>query len=428
MARTDLRLWLGCLLGSLTLTLVCTQCSLFERGENHVADIGDVDEAVHAAEKELKMISLGMLQVPFTQEQRESIALETITPKRHALQEQRTVYGKILPNEQHYAHVVTQLSGGVKEVLKQKGDPVKAGEPLAWLNSPQLADGVTVYLAALHQRDVAERNLEREERLYQQQLVAEGALIDAANKATQQRMEVVFAEQKLCGLGLTELQVAQLPNAAPSTWRQVALVAPFDGVVLDRDLVVGEWVSAEHPAFTIVDLNTVWAELELPVSMLESVKIDKTLALYDMLSRDYAKGKVIYISPRLNQENFTVHVVAEVDNHSKKWRLGSSIEAELLFGEKEAVLTLPRTAIQRIDGQEVVFVEAPGGFSVRPVEVGNCDTKCVEILGGLCDDDHCVADNTFILKSQLVLRESEEEEKREKDDENDAKDQKEGTQ
>ena len=102
-------------------------------------------------------------------------------------------------------------------------------------------------------------------------------------------------------------------------------------------------------------------------------------------------------------------MLVELDNHAGKWRLGSVVEAEVVIVDKEVPLTVPKTAIQRVEGQEIVFVEAEGGFAVRPVEVGVCDAHCVEILDGLCEGDRCVADQTFILKSQLVLQEEREE-------------------
>lgn len=395
----------------LSLTLFCTQCSFFEEKKTNVAleeaDLEGEASLIKAAEEEA-LTSLSLLHVPFTQEQREAIALEMVAPVRRMLHQQLSVYGKILPNEQHYAHVVTKLSGIVREVHKQRGDAVQANELLALLDSPELAESVAVYIAALHQRDVAERNLLREERLYQQQLIAENTWIQALSEAKQRKLEVAFAEQKLLSLGLTTSQVEQLPTTPPSSWRQMTLNAPLDGVVLERDLVVGEWISAQHPAFTIANLNTVWAKLEVPVIAMESIALGKTIGLYDLLSREHVMGHVIYVSPSLNKENFTVHVIAEVDNSSKKWRLDSSVEAELFMGAKEA-LTIPRTAIQRVEGQEVVFVEAESeaGFAVRPVEVGMCDCHFAEVLGGLNEEDRFVVDQTFILKSQLVLREEE---------------------
>lgn len=349
----------------------------------------------------------GTVHIPLTQEQREALQVKTALPMLRLMQEKRTVFGTILPNQQHYAHVATQLSGMVRQVHKQRGDTVYAHEPLAVLESPELADAVSAYLAALHQRDVGQAQLVRQERLYQKQLIAENAWIEAVNQAKQQRMEVLFAEQKLCGLGLTAAQVAQLPNIPAEKWHQVVLYAPFDGVVLERDLVAGEWVSTQHPAFTIANLNTVWAELELPVVAMGSMALDTLMTLRDSLSGKEGQGRVIYMSPSLNRENMTVQVLAELDNRSKTWRLGSFVEAELATGEKEAPLTLPRTAIQRIEGQEVVFVEVDEGFIARPVEVGVTDTYFVEIVSGLSPEDRCAVDQTFVLKSHMVLQEEE---------------------
>lgn len=347
------------------------------------------------------------MHIPLTQEQRDGLKVETAAPQLKGMKQQRTVFGTIKPNEQRYAHVVTQLSGVVRQVYKQRGDITYAQEPLALLESPELADAVASYLAAMHQRDVADARLEREKRLYERKLIAENAWIEAANQAKQNRLEVLFAQQKLCGLGLTESQVAQLASSPPGQWHRLILHAPFDGVILERDLVVGEWVSTQHPAFTVANLDTLWAELEVPVGAMLEMRLNTPLTLRDTLSDREGEAKVIYINPSLNRENMTVQVLAELDNRSHTWRLGDWVEAELPVGEKEALLTLPRTAIQRIDGQEVVFVETDAGFTVRPVEVGIADAQCVEIISGLSQEERVATSQTFTLKSHMVLQEEE---------------------
>ena len=108
---------------------------------------------------------------------------------------------------------------------------------------------------------------------------------------------MVFAEQKLQGLGLNSEQIAELPHTPPSSWRQIALNAPLKGEVLERDLVVGEWVSAQHAAFTIADLDTVWAQLEIPVLAMESIALEKFLVVVDLLSREHAAGKLFISVP-----------------------------------------------------------------------------------------------------------------------------------
>lgn len=389
------RLWRCMLLSSLS--LICLQCS----------------SSKDIAETPLSDTELGEQQevhIPLSEVQRASFHGAIVTPQPYALKQLRPVFGKVGANQERYAHVVLPLSGRVRAVYAQCGDKVHAGQPLALLDSPELSEAVANYVKATHEHETAQQNLTREERLFAKRLIAENTLRNARALATEKQLQMRCDEQKLFALGLSGPQVASILKAPSSTWNEFVLTAPLNAEVLERDLVVGEWVSAQHGAFVVADLDSVWAGLQLPVTAVKWVKLGSDLDVIDLMTHEAGTGKVVYISPSLNQENMTVDVVLELDNHARQWHLGACIEAQLAAEEKKAELTLPLTALQRVDGKDVVFVEGDEGFFVKAVELGCKDAQRVEILAGVDANDACLAENTFVLKSHLELQEEREEE------------------
>ena len=62
----------------------------------------------------------------------------------------------------------------------------------------------------------------------------------------------------------------------------------------------------------------------------------------------------------------------------------------------------PKSALQSIGGQRVVFVRRPDGFEKRPVAIGHTDEQIAEVTSGLQPAEAVAATNTFLLKSELL--------------------------
>jgi cobalt-zinc-cadmium efflux system membrane fusion protein len=93
-------------------------------------------------------------------------------------------------NDDHLAHVTPRVAGVVREVVVTLGDRVKKGQVLAVLESRELADAVSEWLAAHQRRALAERVASREERLFEQRVSAEQDYLDATTARAEAEIEL----------------------------------------------------------------------------------------------------------------------------------------------------------------------------------------------------------------------------------------------
>jgi cobalt-zinc-cadmium efflux system membrane fusion protein len=85
------------------------------------------------------------------------------------------------------------------------------------------------------------------------------------------------------------------------------------------------------------------------------------------------------------------------------------VSVQLIAGQQEVSLLVPREAIQTIKGVKAVFVSQGGGFKMRPVTTGREDSANVEIVSGLEFAESLAVKNTYALKAELGKAEAEHE-------------------
>jgi cobalt-zinc-cadmium efflux system membrane fusion protein len=110
---------------------------------------------------------------------------------------------------------------------------------------------------------------------------------------------------------------------------------------------------------------------------------------------------IMFISPLLDKDTRFARVVAAVDNTAGKWRPGSFITADIPTDEIHAAVVVPRSALQTVNGESIVFVRTVEGFTPRKVVVGTQDARLAEIVSGLAAGERIATTNTFTLKADL---------------------------
>ncbi|HBO76840.1 MAG TPA: efflux transporter periplasmic adaptor subunit, partial [Cupriavidus sp.] len=181
---------------------------------------------------------------------------------------------------------------------------------------------------------------------------------------------------------------------------QFELRAPFDGIVVEKHLALGEAVAAETAVFTISDLNTVWAEFVIAPKDLGHVKLGESVRIASAAFDGEAEGKVSYVGALLGQQTRTATARVMLPNPEMAWRPGLFVTVSVATGDAEAPVIIEADAVQVEDGQKQVFVEAPGGFLARAIKTGRTDGKRIEIVDGLAAGDRYVAGNSFVLKAE----------------------------
>lgn len=121
---------------------------------------------------------------------REDLGIVVATAGPGYLQTSTELPGQVHVNDDHLAHVTPRVAGVVREVVVTLGDRVKKGQVLAVLESRELADAVSEWLAAHQRRALAERVASREERLFEQRVSAEQDYLDATTARAEAEIEL----------------------------------------------------------------------------------------------------------------------------------------------------------------------------------------------------------------------------------------------
>jgi cobalt-zinc-cadmium efflux system membrane fusion protein len=109
----------------------------------------------------------------------------------------------------------------------------------------------------------------------------------------------------------------------------------------------------------------------------------------------------MFVSPLLDKDTRAARVVASVDNAARKWRPGSFVTAEIPTDQSPAAIVVPKSALQSLKGETVVFVRSTEGFEARKVTLGRQDARLAEVTGGLTAGERIATANSFILKAEL---------------------------
>lgn len=315
--------------------------------------------------------------------------------------------GKIILEPDRLAHILPKVSGVAKEGLKNIGDHVKKGEVLAVLESREIADTKANYLAAHEKERLALSLFEREQSLYAKKISSQQEFLQAQSTYEEAKINLLLAKAKLHAFGLSDEAIATLENQKDPDLRVYDIYSPIDGEIINRHITIGEFIETTATIYEIADLNKVWIEIGIYPNDLSKVKEGQTVQIKSTADNITANAKIIYVSPIVKDETITSKAIADLDNHSGKWRPGTFVQATIDTDEVKAPVVIPKDALQEIDGKNYVFLRVPEGFVRKEVEIGKGDRNHVEILSGLNPKEVYAVTNTFLLKAELGKSEAE---------------------
>jgi cobalt-zinc-cadmium efflux system membrane fusion protein len=309
----------------------------------------------------------------------------------------------IAPDADHVAHVSVKLSGTVAELRKNIGDEVEKGEVLGALESREVADAKSEYMAARLSNDLQQDLAARDKVAWGSKAIPEQQYIRSRNAASQTAMRLDIARQKLLALGVNESEISAIPQAPEGTLRLQNVRAPISGRVAERKVDLGTAVgrdNLETELFVIVDLSRVWVEMAVNSSDLPAVREGQSVAV-SVRGGLVGTGKIIFVSPLLDKDTRAARVVATLNNPDRLWRPGSFVTAAIAVDSRTVAVAVPAAAVQSMNGRKVVFVRTSEGFEKRDVVLGLRDDGMVEVTSGLAAGETIASSNTFSLKAEL---------------------------
>ncbi|GKT22320.1 efflux RND transporter periplasmic adaptor subunit [Acidovorax sp. SUPP3334] len=317
------------------------------------------------------------------------IAIDTAAPARirAALQ----LPGEIKFNEDRTAHVVPRLAGVVESVSAQLGQQVRKGQVLAVLSSPALSEQRSELQTAQRRAELAKTTYEREKKLWEEKISPEQDYLQAQQALREAQIAVANAQQKLSAIGAT---------ASSTALGRYELRAPFDAMVVEKHLSLGESVKEDANVFTLSDLSTVWVEISVAAQHLPLVRMGERVTVRSTAFDEKAQGEVSYVGALIGTQTRMATARVAVPNPQKVWRPGLFVEVELVSSETSAPVTVLADAVQTVDEKTVVFVKIDGGFIPQVVQLGRMDGQRVEVVKGLAAGTAYAATGSFVVKSQ----------------------------
>jgi cobalt-zinc-cadmium efflux system membrane fusion protein len=312
------------------------------------------------------------------------------------------VPGAIIPSGDRIARVAVRLVGTVAELRKRLGDSVEAGDVVAVIESREVADAKSEYLAARLVFGLQETLFNRSTRLFEGKVLSENDYLRARATFEDARVKIETARQKLFALGLTAGQIEALPQQPVESLRRQELRAPIAGRIAERRVEIGALVGREgleSELFVIVDPAVVWVDLAIPATELDHIHEGQNITI--SAGGDSSPATIMFVSPLLDKDTRAARVVASVDNAAGKWRPGAFVTADIAMDKETAAQVVPIAALQTLKGESVVFVRNAEGFEARKVGVGRRDARIAEITTGLSVGEHVATQNTFTLKADL---------------------------
>ncbi len=182
---------------------------------------------------------------------------------------------------------------------------------------------------------------------------------------------------------------------------EIAVKAPFPGVVVERHITLGEKLDEGSAIFTIADLSDVWIDLQIPARDADNIAKHMNVDV-DSGNGQRGTGTIHLAMPVVNEETRTALARVTLDNRAGIWKPGTFVTGRVRTASTNLKVVIEAEAIQNIEGQDVVFVPAEHGFKTKPIVVGKRDRRRVQILSGLSAGEAYVSRGAFELKAVMV--------------------------
>jgi membrane fusion protein, heavy metal efflux system len=369
------------------------------------------DHATAHGEKHARDHDDGPQRIALDEQQISDAGITLAEAKGGTLRRHFLAPGSLIPDADHVARVSVRVLATVAELRKKLGDSVEQGEIVATIESRDVAEAKSEYLAARVTNELRQTITTRQKVLADTRALSENEFLRTQLAATEAQIKLDSSRQKLFALGLSEGEIADLPNQPPESLRKQYLRAPISGRISERRVDLGGLIGREgqeSELFVIVNLDNIWVDLAVSPEDIASVREGLPITLRAIGTDSETAAKIIFVSPLLDRETRNARVIASLPNPDHRWKPGTFVTAEIPLGDEASKVIVPRKALQTVKGNPTLFVRDAEGFEARQVRTGREDDDDVEIVSGLAPGETYAVANTFTLKAELEKGEASE--------------------
>lgn len=307
-------------------------------------------------------------------------AVVTAAPSKRDLAVIIDAVGSLIASEEASIHA--EVSGQIKEVQFQEGQPVKKGDMLIKIDSSLAETDLLQAKAAMEAKKAA---FSRDDKLKSSGFVAD-------QQYDTSRAELQGAE-------------AAVANAEILITKS-SIRAPFDGVAGLRNFSAGDYAAVGQALTTVVAIDPLKLEFSVPEKNYAAIKTGQKISFaVDAFTGENFSGEIYAIDPQINPENRNFTVKANIPNTDGKLRPGMYARIRIETATRPGALMAPEEAIIPEGKDSYVFVVNGGKAQRKKVTLGERQSGAVEIKDGITADDRLIVAGVMKLRDGAAVNE-----------------------
>jgi cobalt-zinc-cadmium efflux system membrane fusion protein len=170
--------------------------------------------------------------------------------------------------------------------------------------------------------------------------------------------------------------------------------------VIEKSVTPGEFATHERELFTIADLASVWADLDVYRPDFGRLRAGQRVRIDAEDGSAPVETVLTYLSPIGSLKTQTLLARAVLANPDGSWRPGLFVSADVEVASAAVAVAVAEPAVQRLRDWDVVFVAEGDVFEAQPLALGRSDGSHVEIVAGLAPGQRYAAAGSFVLKAE----------------------------
>ncbi len=297
----------------------------------------------------------------------------------------RTV-GNLVYDETRTVQIHTRVAGWIERLfVDYVGKPVRRGQPLFALYSPDLETAQAEYLVALRAR----------------QQIGDGATNDAKTSGD---LLLAASRKRMKLWDVSDAQISALERAGQPV-RTMMIASPFDGVVLEKTAFAGQYVTPETMVFRLGDLESVWVVGQLFEYEAAAIRVG------DLLDVEFPYGqaatlhaRVDFIYPEVDPMTRRVRFRAVLPNADRKLKPDTYVTLVWHGAAVDRLVVAKEAVIDTGERQHVLLALGNGYFEPRDVHIGPPIGELYPVLDGIVEGDRVVTSAQFLVDSETNLK------------------------
>lgn len=288
--------------------------------------------------------------------------------------------GQVVQAQQKESNIPLRIDGRVEKVLvKSEGEFIRRGQAVVEIYSPTLISAGEEYIIA-----------------------AKGVQKNPSSRDFKELLKQ--SEERLMNWGVTEEQRNRWVKSG-EVEQSITVYSPVSGIVTKRYAVTGRYFKEGQGLFDLVDLSSVWVELD--VYELDSALVSHGQRIemrFSALPGVVKDGELDFVSPVIDPKTRTLKVRATIDNASGELKLGMVVDARLAVEFPGERTVIPRSAVVDTGKKQIAWVKTgERSFEAKLLKLGVVAGDYVEVLSGLSMGDKVVERGNFLLDAQAQL-------------------------